>query len=528
MRGIDDDELSHRSGSLSRTSSGRSFNGGFSVDWDEIESMAEESLSVASSASSGHRKRKTSSRRRQQGTSQLDALESGSLSRYTGNNTTSRSTGSRSSGSRQSANKSRSTPILTCTPTSKRQKGKLKDLKRIIMIGILVLFATLSIHLCGQYLEQILKSYQTITFVGSGLAGGDRIARRMLSKSTATYQTRHWPLTVREEENDFELLSHPANDKVTLSVPRFFLQAEDGSMETLGRIRSLSRNLANMVGRTTVDGSRDFSVRTIFVGIASFRDWHCRYTVESLFLRAKYPERIRVGVVDQLRPDEDQSCDVPIVTCEERPRQALCKYRDQIDVYEMQSQLAVGPTFARHVTNRLYRGEYYALQITSHTTFAKHWDVELIEQMEETGNDMAVISTYLNEAVGSVDDKTGISQKESRLVLCSAGYEGEGHKRRLRHDFDQQPDMLPGVQGMPQLQPYWSSSFSFSRGHFILTVPYDPYLPMAKREDEEISMALRAFSHGYDFYTPEKSVCFDSGDKESLKSFLSHENLYKG
>ena len=35
--------------------------------------------------------------------------------------------------------------------------------------------------------------------------------------------------------------------------------------------------------------------RTIFIAIASYRDYQCRYTLESAFLRAKNPDRIRVG-----------------------------------------------------------------------------------------------------------------------------------------------------------------------------------------------------------------------------------------
>lgn len=51
------------------------------------------------------------------------------------------------------------------------------------------------------------------------------------------------------------------------------------------------------------------------------------------------------------------------------------------------------------------------------------------------------------------------------------------------------------------MQPFWAAGFSFSRGHFALRVPYDPYLPMLF-QGEEISMGVRAFTHGYDFYSP--------------------------
>jgi [Skp1-protein]-hydroxyproline N-acetylglucosaminyltransferase len=254
------------------------------------------------------------------------------------------------------------------------------------------------------------------------------------------------------------------------------------------------------------------------------------YTVESMFSKAKYPERIRLGVVDQLEASEDQSCDVPIVPCQQKPDQALCRYRDQIDVYEMEAKLAVGPTFARHVVNRMYRGEYYNLQIDSHTVFVKSWDVDLIEQLDSTGNEMAVITTYLADALGSIDDMSGSAIRKSRQVICNAAYVGAGKDRFLRHDPDEQPDSLPGITGSPQLQPFWAAGFSFSRGHFVLSVPYDPWMPMLQRDDEEISMGIRAFTYGYDFYSPERNVCFDSAfsDKDSRKSFLDHKHLYEG
>lgn len=237
-----------------------------------------------------------------------------------------------------------------------------------------------------------------------------------------------------------------------------------------------------------------------------------------------------MGVVDQLEAGQDQSCDLPIVPCTTKPDQALCIYRDQIDVYEMESTLAVGAPFARHIVNRMYRGEYYSLQIDSHTTFVKNWDVDIIEQLENTGNEMAVLTTYLDGAQGNVDEATGRLLKQSRIVICNAEFEGSGRDRRLRHDIQQQPNSLGTMEGTPELAPYFASDFAFSRGHFLLTVPYDPSLAMVQKADEEISMAIRGFTHGYDFYTPERSVAFDSSfsDSNTRRTFLQHKNLYKG
>uniref|UniRef100_A0A7S1VJZ5 Uncharacterized protein n=1 Tax=Grammatophora oceanica TaxID=210454 RepID=A0A7S1VJZ5_9STRA len=304
-------------------------------------------------------------------------------------------------------------------------------------------------------------------------------------------------------------------------------------MQSLGNVLGnshLSKPVSSLVGRTTVEGSQDLSVRTIFVGISSYRDWHCRYTLESVFARAKHPERLRIAVVDQLDRDNDQSCFVPIVPCEQKPDQALCAHRDQIDVYEMESNLVSGPTFTHHILNRMYRGEYYALLVDPHTTFVKDWDANIVQQLESTKNDMAVLTTYLDDALGSIDDITGTTERRSRQVICDAEFDGSGYDRRLRHDPSKQPDSLPAIQGMPQLQPFWSSSFSFSRGHFVLTVPSDPFTPMVRREDMDISVAIRAFTHGYDFYAPERSVAFDSAysDRGSRKTFLEHKDVDKG
>jgi len=519
----DDDDLSRSGGSLSHSS--RSFSSGFHVDWDEIDSIAEESLSVASSCSSGHRKRKSSRRRTHTSSnpiisSSIDVLEN-SRSRYNQGGVSGVAGGC----SRSSSSRSRSDPHHQSSKHHQRQKQKrqsstrrvgiqdIKGLKRLAVMGIIILSAVLSIHYCGVILSNVVD-YKPSVFSGMG---ADRLARRALSRSTNTYLSRQWPASVRDEQNNsFELILHPISDDVSLSVPRFFLSNEDdGSMETLGKT-CLTRALTDMIGRTTIGGSSDFSVRTIYVGIPSLNDdWHCRQTVESIFRRSKYPERVRVGVVDQFNFDKAQSCDLPLKSCSKEPSQALCQYRSQIDVYEMESDLAVGPTYARHLVDRLYRGEYYVLRINSHTTFTKHWDVEIIEQFEGTGNEMAILTTYLDEAKDNLNEKTGISEKESRKVLCNAAYEGSGHDRYLRYASSEQPDLLPAITEMPQLQPYFASQFSFARGHLVLTVPHDPNVPLIPTEDEDISMEIRAFTHGYDFYTPQQNVCFDNSSEQS-------------
>jgi hypothetical protein len=243
--------------------------------------------------------------------------------------------------------------------------------------------------------------------------------------------------------------------------------------------------------------------RTIFVGVASYRDFQCRETIESIYNRAAFPERIRVGVVDQI-VEGDAPCNQPIKPCNTHPHQALCKYQHLIDFITMDAQYSVGPVPARHYMYRMYRGEYYAVQTDAHVTFSNNWEVSLMSEWEATGNEMAVISTYLSDIVGALD-KNGDSVKTARPIMCNSYWKQAQGAMHIHHST--QPEEVPIIRGMPQLHPWWSAGFSFARGHFVVNVPYDRLQPMVF-SGEEMAIAIRGWTVGYDFYTAERSVCF--------------------
>lgn len=212
---------------------------------------------------------------------------------------------------------------------------------------------------------------------------------------------------------------------------------------------------------------------TIFVALASYRDPECLPTVESIFLRARSPDRIRVAIVDQRRPsllNNDPSCQPPTAeSCREDPSQILCQYRGNIDWREYSSELMTGPVLARHLAYRMYRGEYFALQVDSHVRFVADWDRDIISQWRSTGNEMAVLSTYLNDIVNSIDPETHQSKRTSRATMCDLEYEWKGDsKEHIR--FKIQPTNRPKTTDTPMLQPFWAAGFSFARGHFLVYV----------------------------------------------------------
>lgn len=345
-----------------------------------------------------------------------------------------------------------------------------------------------------------------------------------------------WPVSIRDEDGDFEEVVHPGDGKTIMSFPRYWsppIAGEDGTVGSL-----MSRDAATGFG-SYVDGARDTdwkqkgdpNKRTIFVAVASYRDWQCRYTVESILNTAAFPDRVRVVVVDQIH-EGDPSCGVPIKPCEDDPEQALCKHIDRVDVIEIEAQLALGPVFARYIGHRLYRGEYYAMQVDAHVTFVKNWDTDIIQQMESTNNEMAVISTYLTDIEGSINARTGLSNRNTRPIMCNTDFEGGGASRHLRHNS--QPEVPPKIQGSPQMQPYWAAGWSFARGHFVVNVPYDLYLPMVFM-GEESSIGVRAFTFGYDHYAAERSICFhtyavgkNAKARGKVKHFWENTRNYAG
>jgi len=237
-------------------------------------------------------------------------------------------------------------------------------------------------------------------------------------------------------------------------------------------------------------------------------------------------------VVDQIEEGVDIPCNAPFVPCEQDPEQMACKYKNQIDVYEMDADLAVGPVFARHIGHRLYRGEYHVLQVDAHVTFVQDWDEAIINQFEATRNEMAVLSTYLSDVNESIDPATGMAKRKGRPIMCNTDFETSHQGTHLRHLT--QPERMPPIKDMPQMHPYWAAGFSFSRGHFVVNVPYDLYQPMIF-QGEEISIAIRAFTYGYDSYTPHRSICFHTyamGENKDTRNkvphFWQHAQIYSG
>ena len=116
--------------------------------------------------------------------------------------------------------------------------------------------------------------------------------------NTMDWPDTKWPVSVRDEDGDFETIIHPGDGQTKMPVPKFWSPPvhQGGLMARETAMKIGSCNEADpKTGRHDRGDDCPVDERTIYFAIASYRDFQCRYTVESAFGRAKNPERIRVG-----------------------------------------------------------------------------------------------------------------------------------------------------------------------------------------------------------------------------------------
>lgn len=222
----------------------------------------------------------------------------------------------------------------------------------------------------------------------------------------------------------------------------------------------------------------------IFVQIASYRDPELIPTIEDMLEKADKPNRLVFGICWQYDETED-----------------INRYdnnkRFRVDKYHYSQSEGLG--WARNKTNLLYRGEKYTLQIDSHHRFVKGWDTIVLEDYNQALllSDKPVITTYC----------TPFNPKEP--------YEKWIKQPSLMSQYEFSYDKL--LMSMPWYIPnhdslQWvirsrtiSGHFFFTSGKFIEEVPYDPDIYFGGYT-EETSLSLRAFTNGYDFFSPYRMI----------------------
>lgn len=217
----------------------------------------------------------------------------------------------------------------------------------------------------------------------------------------------------------------------------------------------------------------------IFVQIASYRDPKLIETIEDMLLKASTPDMFNFGICWQYDETEDVN---------------RFDGKSNFKIKKIHYSESEGLGWARSLTNSLYGGEELTLQLDSHHIFSKDWDKKMLEDYKESliYSSKPILTTYLtpfeyNNIEGKSLTPCLMSQYEfsnDKLLMSRPYYIQDFHKRNRL------------IRGRTL-----SGHFYLTTGKFIEEVPYDPDIYFGGYT-EETSMSVRAYTNGYDFFSP--------------------------
>ena len=226
---------------------------------------------------------------------------------------------------------------------------------------------------------------------------------------------------------------------------------------------------------------------SIFVQIASYRDRELIPTIEDILRKAKNPQQLRFGICRQYHP-KDKFDDLESYKKDKRFR--------IVDIIYSKSK---GACWARNISQQIYMGEDYTLQIDSHMRFVKNWDetmINMVRHLQRQGYPKPLLTGYM--AAYEPTKPLQVKPDEPPLKMVFDRFTPEGA-------VVFKSELILGWQSLRHPIParFYSAGFCFTLGRFCQEVPHDPDFYFI---GEEISITVRAYTHGYDLFHPHRNL----------------------
>jgi len=219
---------------------------------------------------------------------------------------------------------------------------------------------------------------------------------------------------------------------------------------------------------------------TIFIGIASYCDEQLTATIHDAISKAKYPDKLRFGIVEQ------RELEKRLVLSKEQRK--IIRY---LGVDPVESR---GLNWARAAVMSMYCGEDWFFQMDSHMVFEQDWDEWFVNKAIEClkFSEKPIITSYpksytLEDGQPKIHNEYGVKAH----VL-----HGTVNKNNFNADnFTLVFEAIRLNTGHPVFGFHMGCGCLFTAGKFVYEIPYDPQFYF---EGEEQAMALRAYTHGWD------------------------------
>ena len=159
-----------------------------------------------------------------------------------------------------------------------------------------------------------------------------------------------------------------------------------------------------------------------------------------------------------------------------------------------------GVCWARSLIQQEYANQQYTLCLDSHHRFEKNWDemcIQMINQLQKGGHEKPLLTAYLPSFNPQNDPK------ERALTPWKMNFDRfipEGAVFFLPAGISNSNTLTEPISAR-----FISAHFIFTLGKWNLEVPYDPNYYF---HGEEINLAVRSFTYGYDLFHPHKVVAW--------------------
>ncbi|MFN0264530.1 GlcNAc-transferase family protein [Tepidamorphus sp. 3E244] len=231
---------------------------------------------------------------------------------------------------------------------------------------------------------------------------------------------------------------------------------------------------------------------TIFVSIASYCDPLLVFTLDSCLANARHPDRLRFGICSQNDPDAP----VPLDRFRSDPRFAFSDH---------DYRQSKGGCWAREISQGMWAGETFVLQVDSHTAFAPNWDDSLVRMMARLPASKPLISMllplFLLDEDGQVLAERSFGLRATRVA-----------KWQAEDGWAPWFDWGCTVDGHPCRNRFLSGGFVFTLGAWTEEVRQDPE---HYYWGEEFALAVRSYTHGYDIFLPDELVAWHFEHREA-------------
>lgn len=227
----------------------------------------------------------------------------------------------------------------------------------------------------------------------------------------------------------------------------------------------------------------------IFIQIAAYRDPELIPTLKDCISQADHPENLRFCIAWQHSTEE-------ILV-----KELIGDLRgSEVCIIDIPYQESKGACWARNRIQQEYNEEEYTLQLDSHHRFIKSWDSELINMykgLQADGYKKPLITAYIPSYDPQNDPNARVNVP---WKMNFDRFIPEGAVFFIPAAIDEYKTLTSPVKAR-----FYSAHFAFTTGKFCEEVQHDPHYYF---HGEEISIAARAYTHGYDLFHPHKIIAW--------------------